>query len=605
MVSNNTATHGRGGGLFVYAGDSEVRGNIIENNTAPEGGGLYVQSGATILGNTIFSNAATYGGGLYLAYAPSYKVPALVSANDILSNSAAFYGGGLYVWDHHARVVGNTLSGNSAVAEGGGVWASHSSLSLEGNTIVDNQTDGNGGGLWLEYGHEALINNVIAGNRAAQAGSGVLIRASHSQLEHNTIARHLVGDGTGVYLYGDPGSPSSAVLTNTILAGNTVGITVTAGHTALLDGTLWGSGVWANDTDWGGAGTVLTGTVNLWGDPVFVDPDAGDYHIGPWSAARDAGIDAGVATDIDGEARPEGGGYDIGADEVYLTSPPPQAIADLAGARSGSDLLLTWSPVTQDVLGDPVTIDHYVVYRRADEPYYVPTPSDVIGTPATPPITDPGVLGDPAHNYSYLVTAVSGLGGESGPSNRLGAFDFALVPANPGERAYNLIAVNQDVPGVTDADTLAGYAGTGVYMVLRHDAATQAIEWRLPGLAGTNFSVQVGDAVYLYLDETAPGVVSLVGEVPAIGTVGFALTPGVPGGSCAYNFISVPLHRADLVDADALAADIGGVYSVSRYNAATQDLTWRIPGVSGENFPVRVGYPYIVCLDETAPPIWP
>ena len=47
------------------------------------------------------------------------------------------------------------------------------------------------------------------------------------------------------------------------------------------------------------------------------------------------------------------------------------------------------------------------------------------------------------------------------------------------------------------------------------------------------------------------------------------------------------------------------VYSVSRYNAATQDLTWRLPGVSGENFPVRPGYPYVVCLDETGPGAWP
>ena len=47
------------------------------------------------------------------------------------------------------------------------------------------------------------------------------------------------------------------------------------------------------------------------------------------------------------------------------------------------------------------------------------------------------------------------------------------------------------------------------------------------------------------------------------------------------------------------------MYTVSRYNAETQDLTWRMPGVSGENFPVRVGYPYIVCLDESAPPEWP
>lgn len=62
--------------------------------------------------------------------------------------------------------------------------------------------------------------------------------------------------------------------------------------------------------------------VNLWGSPAFVNPDGGDYHITAASAARDAGVNAGVSVDIDGDPRPVGAGYDIGADEwalrVYL-----------------------------------------------------------------------------------------------------------------------------------------------------------------------------------------------------------------------------------------------------------------------------------------------
>jgi hypothetical protein len=63
--------------------------------------------------------------------------------------------------------------------------------------------------------------------------------------------------------------------------------------------------------------------------------------------------------------------------------------------------------------------------------------------------------------------------------------------------------------------------------------------------------------------------------------------------------------RPRLADADALAADIGGVYTVSRYDADTQDLTWWMPGGPGVNFAVRAGYPYIACLDEAAPQRWP
>jgi len=41
----------------------------------------------------------------------------------------------------------------------------------------------------------------------------------------------------------------------------------------------------------------------------------GDYHIEAGSSALNAGSDAGVVDDFDGEPRPSGG-FDIGADEV-------------------------------------------------------------------------------------------------------------------------------------------------------------------------------------------------------------------------------------------------------------------------------------------------
>jgi hypothetical protein len=63
-------------------------------------------------------------------------------------------------------------------------------------------------------------------------------------------------------------------------------------------------------------------TVNLLkehtGDPLFLNPDGGDYHIGENSAARDVGVPYGVVWDIDGDPRPMGSGWDIGADEYFV-----------------------------------------------------------------------------------------------------------------------------------------------------------------------------------------------------------------------------------------------------------------------------------------------
>jgi hypothetical protein len=50
--------------------------------------------------------------------------------------------------------------------------------------------------------------------------------------------------------------------------------------------------------------------------PFFVDKDNYDYHITKDSPAVDAGAVVSLLTDFDGENRPSGSGFDIGADEV-------------------------------------------------------------------------------------------------------------------------------------------------------------------------------------------------------------------------------------------------------------------------------------------------
>jgi hypothetical protein len=94
-------------------------------------------------------------------------------------------------------------------------------------------------------------------------------------------------------------------MTNTILVSQTVGITVTAGNTATLNGVFW----YSNTANTGGAGAIAV-TNDLTGTPAFA---ADGYHLTFISKAINAGMAAGVATDMDGE--PRDAAPDIGADE--------------------------------------------------------------------------------------------------------------------------------------------------------------------------------------------------------------------------------------------------------------------------------------------------
>ena len=307
---------------------------VIISNTANrisggDGGGLYLNTshnvkltGSTVQSNTASLSSTGFGGGLYLWKSNNLTVSGNVIRDNVASITMSGYGGGFWLYLSAGSVLSdNTISGNMASVQGsgwgGGLYSSVSSgATLSGNTVVSNTAStggtGEGGGLYFLSGVIDLINNVVAGNEANSAGSGLWFGGSSGspatgEIVHNTIADNH-SSGQGVYL----GNYGTFVFTNTILAGHdSVGIFVDTGGNATLEATLW----YDNGADTGGSGTVATGTVDLHGDPAFVDPSAWDYHIEATSAALDAGVDADVTTDIDGDPRPMGYDYDIGADE--------------------------------------------------------------------------------------------------------------------------------------------------------------------------------------------------------------------------------------------------------------------------------------------------
>ena len=119
-------------------------------------------------------------------------------------------------------------------------------------------------------------------------------------------------------------------------------------------------------------------------------------------------------------------GWNIDDIEIWATvaaGPIPAAPEDLTVQRNGSDLFISWSPVTETVGGLPIDIDHYKVFRN-ETPFFTITGLNPEGMPAANSYTDIGVCGNPVENHFYRIVAVSTIGCHSAPSTPVGEFDY-------------------------------------------------------------------------------------------------------------------------------------------------------------------------------------
>jgi len=325
-----------GGGAYVEGGSISVRGCTFKENTASatksaKGGGLAIfNTSAASVENSLFEdNVAWNSSGLHFvndsaSYVPLTLCDCIFHHNGwpLMGSSAmSGYAGAIDVSGAEACIEGNTFSKNRSANNYGAICIFDSDLLFARNTISGNHSYRTSGIDIKSSPNPIIINNVIADNDSSNSKTGypaIMVQSSTGgQLLHNTIGRNI--GAYGIQLL----DSASATLTDNILVGHTTALSVDSGSSATMEATLWGSGDWANDTDWAGTGTIDTGTIEIWANPNFIDPDSGDYHIAPGSPAINAGVDAGITIDIDEDARPFGSGFDIGADEndIVVLSP--------------------------------------------------------------------------------------------------------------------------------------------------------------------------------------------------------------------------------------------------------------------------------------------
>lgn len=244
---------------------------------------------------------------------------------------------GIYSSSNYNVIDGNEIYNNSGygVHVYSGAWPIRNNI-VRNNRIHDNAKNGtgkgNGIGLYSGANHEAY-NNVIWGTN----NSGITINygAQNAKVYNNTVYNNVGTQSIEHYGIYNGAESSGAIIRNNIVFRHSDGEIVNAGSGATVSN-------------------------NLTTDPMFANASNLDFRLQAGSPAIDAGATLPEVTrDADGNARPQGGAYDIGAYEYGApvvappasdaTAPSVSVTAPLAGQTiSGT---VTFSASASDNVG--------------------------------------------------------------------------------------------------------------------------------------------------------------------------------------------------------------------------------------------------------------
>ncbi|HEY1377481.1 MAG TPA: right-handed parallel beta-helix repeat-containing protein [Gemmataceae bacterium] len=348
LTLNTSAREGGAVRVQTSGGTITVADSLVANNTANGGnggGGVFVQGTTTITNTTVRDNvSAAGGGGVWVQGGSLVMTGGVVTGNH--ANGTTAHAGGVFS-QAATTITNSTVADNTCAGAAGGIGVlSGGSLTLTGSTVSGNRADnsvGSGGGVTC-VGPLTIVNSTIHGNRAGSAG-GVYFFGSAAvtgSITNSTItdnrAFYLIAHGGGIFDSAD----GPLVLANTIVAGNALEATATAGSGPDLYGSYNSLGYnLIQDT----TGAMITGTTT--GNVTGVSPNLGPLQDNggptftrvplPGSPARDAGDPAFApppATDQRGKPRVQNGRIDIGAVEGQVPTVTAVAVNDGSLQRS-------------------------------------------------------------------------------------------------------------------------------------------------------------------------------------------------------------------------------------------------------------------------------
>jgi hypothetical protein len=315
LLTNNIGSRvgGDGGAIYlISAREVTVENTRVISNTSISAGGMFVlwQNYPFTIKECLFQeNTAGFGGGLVLN---DFRTQVTIERTEFISNVATLYeAGAAYIRpasnNGHLTMDRVRFIGNQAADKGKALWLN----STTSGTDVDMRLTN------LVLAHNANPPGTAAADDDAVIYVSTRFKTVDLSLAHVTAADNPLTNFLYVEAENDAGEQTRVQIANTLVTGVDyafAGQTVEDGTLTLTDtnSLLFDIGTGPYH-DLGGSPS-FSGTGAVYGDPLL----SGSYHLNFGSAAIDAGIDAGVPHDIDGDTRPYGELPDIGADELTV-----------------------------------------------------------------------------------------------------------------------------------------------------------------------------------------------------------------------------------------------------------------------------------------------
>jgi predicted outer membrane repeat protein len=327
-LNNSAVTWGGGAESF---GPLQVLGSLFQNNRAQANGGGISSGNAVSISNSQFINNTAQGDGQYGGGAIAATLSIAASDSQFLGNTANTSPGGALASGGGLALTRATLIGNSAANGDGGAAYTLGPTTIVHSAFRNNGSGGDGGALFisntLALTDSLIINNVAheGGGLYLATGGGRIVNslfARNVSLDNAGMAMHLLPTSTLQILFTTVGAPTLAsgdairvdsgnvTIKDSIVANHTIGLNRLGGTVAEDYNLLFGNSL----NTFGTSG----GTHDVTSDPLFVDAASDKYHLEAGSPAVNAGTDVGVYTDVDGQTRPFGAGFDIGYDEAVI-----------------------------------------------------------------------------------------------------------------------------------------------------------------------------------------------------------------------------------------------------------------------------------------------